>query len=78
MRTTVPHISRLSLRSLRLRAGLSQGELATLLGMEKAAISHFERGRRVLSPTLRWALFAILGSFEPLDYKEVFLREEIN
>jgi len=71
LRTTVPHISHTSLRSLRGRANLTQGELASLLGVQKSYICHLEKNRRPFTSIMRWALFSILGSFEREDYKEV-------
>ncbi|MGH7273827.1 MAG: helix-turn-helix domain-containing protein, partial [Nitrospiria bacterium] len=59
-----------SLRSLRLRANLTQGELAALLGLEKSYLSHLETGRRKILPVMKWAVFSILGSFDPEDYVE--------
>lgn len=50
-----------------MRANLSQGELGQLLGIEKSLLSHYETGRRKIPTHMRWALFAILGSFEPED-----------
>lgn len=67
MRRIIPHISRLSLRSLRLRANLTQGELAEILQIEKSLLSHYETGRRPIPTVMKWALFSILGSFDPED-----------
>lgn len=70
MRKNLPHITSRSLRSLRLRAGLTQEELAALVGLEKSYISHLETGKRSILPLMKWALFSILGSFDPTDYLE--------
>jgi transcriptional regulator with XRE-family HTH domain len=67
VRLIVPHISQRSLRSLRLRANLTQEDLAKILDVEKSLISHYERGRRKIPVVMRWALFSILGSFDPED-----------
>ncbi|MGH7890302.1 MAG: helix-turn-helix domain-containing protein, partial [Thermodesulfobacteriota bacterium] len=72
LKKNLPHITERSLRSLRLRANLTQGELAALLGLEKSYLSHLETGRRKILPAMKWALFSILGSFDPEDYVEYF------
>lgn len=72
MRSRLPHITKGSLPSLRMRAGLTQKELGSILGVQQCKISHWETGRRKIPTLARFALFSILGSFDEEDYVETF------
>lgn len=43
-----------------LREGMSQGELASRLNYSQAAVSHWERGKKVPALATQWALADVL------------------
>ena len=58
------------LAGARLKAGLTQGQLAKKLGIRQNMVSDYERGRRRLSPAMATRLCAVL------QVKESYFGEE--
>jgi transcriptional regulator with XRE-family HTH domain len=69
------HLLRTYLRALRLQSGLSQAELAALVGVHRDSISDYERERRVIPAKLIAAGEIVFGlsaaALFPAFYKEV-------
>lgn len=53
------------LAGARLKAGLTQGQLARKLGIRQNIVSDYERGRRSLSPAIAARFNAVLHIKEP-------------
>jgi putative transcriptional regulator len=66
-----PHWSRM--RSARLRAGLTQGDLAAIVGTSRETISSVERGESIPSLTLALAIAHALD----VTVEELFSADEL-
>jgi putative transcriptional regulator len=62
-----------SIREYRLKAGLSQRKLASLLGRSKDAVSSWERGLNLPSVTLLMRMAKILGTLAESLYREFYV-----
>ncbi|MCF6435048.1 helix-turn-helix transcriptional regulator [Pseudoalteromonas sp. MMG022] len=51
----------ISIRNLRKERGLTQRQLATILGVDQATISNFESGKTVMSITQAYELVLVFG-----------------
>ncbi|OGO04601.1 MAG: hypothetical protein A2Y60_01845 [Chloroflexi bacterium RBG_13_54_9] len=67
----------LELQAKRKAAGLSHGQLAHLLGMERANYMDYERGEAVASPALLAQIEDILGKVKSGELEIPILNKEV-
>ncbi len=62
-----------ALKQTRLKANLSQKELAEATGIKQPMISNLERGKRVATPSTKQRIEAVLGYIDWLSFERVLI-----
>lgn len=62
-----------ALKQTRLKANLSQKELAEATGIKQPMISNLERGKRVATPSTKQRIEAVLGYIDWLSFERILI-----